>query len=146
MSRTLSDFLHAGGYTLALENLGRRVGFTGRGVADLRRLLREEPELLRGASVADKVVGKGAAALMLLGGVARLHADVISRSALRLLEIQTERPEVSYDTLTDGIRNRRGDGPCPVEALCAGTDDLKECYTLISEFTDRQHDTRNPTT
>ncbi len=38
--------------------------FRERGVADLFRLQHEEPQLLRGAFIADKVVGKGAAALM----------------------------------------------------------------------------------
>ena len=46
--------------------------FRERGVKDLYRLLREEPQLLDGAFVADKVVGKGAAALMILGGVEEL--------------------------------------------------------------------------
>ena len=32
--------------------------FRERGVADLFRLLREEPQLLRGAFIADKVVAK----------------------------------------------------------------------------------------
>ena len=41
--------------------------FRERGVRDLWRLLHEEPELLDGAFVADKVVGKGAAALMAAG-------------------------------------------------------------------------------
>lgn len=40
-------------------------------------------ELLDGAFVADKVVGKGAAALMILGGVTGLHADVISPAGAR---------------------------------------------------------------
>ena len=35
--------------------------FRERGVADLFRLQHEEPQLLRGAFIADKVVGKGAA-------------------------------------------------------------------------------------
>lgn len=52
--------------------------FRERGVADLFRLLHEEPQLLRGAFIADKVVGKGAAALMVLGGVEGLFADVVS--------------------------------------------------------------------
>ena len=56
--------------------------FRERGVKDLYRLLREEPQLLDGAFVADKVVGKGAAALMILGGVEELFADVVSRAAL----------------------------------------------------------------
>ena len=34
--------------------------------------------------MADKVVGKGAAALMILGGVEELFADVVSRAALDL--------------------------------------------------------------
>ena len=59
--------------------------FRERGVKDLYRLLREEPQLLDGAFVADKVVGKGAAALMILGGVKELFADVVSHAALDLL-------------------------------------------------------------
>ena len=55
--------------------------FRERGVKDLYRLLREEPQLLDGAFVADKVVGKGAAALMILGGVEELFADVVSRAS-----------------------------------------------------------------
>ena len=53
--------------------------FRERGVADLFRLLHEEPQLLRGAFIADKVVGKGAAALMVLGGVEGFFAGVVSR-------------------------------------------------------------------
>lgn len=60
--------------------------FYERGVKDLYRLLKEEPGLLRGAFVADKVVGKAAAALLALGGVEEVFADVISRPALDLLE------------------------------------------------------------
>ena len=86
--------------------------FRERGVADLFRLLREEPQLLRGAFIADKVVGKGAAALMVLGGVEGLFADVVSRPALGIA--------VEYTVVVPGIMNRAGTGTCPVEQLCAG--------------------------
>ena len=59
--------------------------FTQRGVADLYDLLTQEPDFLKGASIADKVVGKGAAALMILGGIRELHTDIISSKALDLL-------------------------------------------------------------
>lgn len=59
--------------------------FRERGVRDLWRLLHKEPELLDGAFVADKVVGKGAAALMAAGRVRELFADVVSHAALELL-------------------------------------------------------------
>ena len=92
--------------------------FRERGVADLFRLLREEPQLLRGAFIADKVVGKGAAALMVLGGVEGLFADVVSRPASELLA--GAGIAVEYTVVVPGIMNRAGTGTCPVEQLCAG--------------------------
>lgn len=59
--------------------------FTQRGVADLYDLLTQEPDFLKGASIADKVVGKGAAALMILGGIRELHTDIISSKALEFI-------------------------------------------------------------
>ena len=59
--------------------------FRERGVRDLWRLLHEEPELLDGAFVADKVVGKGAAALMAAGRVRELCAG--ARTAAECLPL-----------------------------------------------------------
>ena len=87
--------------------------FRERGVKDLYRLLREEPQLLDGAFVADKVVGKGAAALMILGGVEELFADVVSRAALDLFAAAGK--AVAYTVAVPHIINRAGDGICPVE-------------------------------
>lgn len=106
--------------------------FRERGVADLFRLLREEPQLLRGAFIADKVVGKGAAALMVLGGVEGLFADVVSRPALELLA--GTGIAVEYTVVVPGIMNRAGTGTCPVEQLCAGAETAAECLPLIEGF------------
>ena len=81
----LIDLLHVEACSCVIRNGDVTRIFRERGVKDLYRLLEEEPELLDGAFVADKVVGKGAAALMILGGVGELHADVISRPARLLL-------------------------------------------------------------
>lgn len=106
--------------------------FRERGVRDLLRLLREEPEALRGASVADKVVGKGAAALMALGGVREVYALVMSRKALELLD--REGVKVDYETLVDIIINRAGTDICPVEKLCAQCITAQECLPMIEDF------------
>ncbi len=103
-----------------------------RGVIDLFELNEKEPQFLQGAKIADKVVGKGAAALMVLGGVVEVHANVISRPALELL--QRHGIEVSYLTLTDRIENRRKDGLCPVETLCLELDSPREMYIKIKDF------------
>ena len=65
----LIDLLHVEACSCVIRNGDVTRIFRERGVKDLYRLLEEEPELLDGAFVADKVVGKGAAALMILGGV-----------------------------------------------------------------------------
>lgn len=98
MMGELVSLLHEGGYSLVLQKDGKIHTFSERGVADLYRLRSENPELLQGAFLADKVVGKGAAALMIQGGVAELHADVISEPALSLLAESPVR--VSYGEST----------------------------------------------
>ncbi len=65
----LATLLRSGGHSLAVYDGTAVHTYDSRGVADLYRLLREAPATLPGAMVADKVVGKGAAALMILGGV-----------------------------------------------------------------------------
>ena len=106
--------------------------FRERGIADLYRLLREEPQLLQGAFIADKVVGKGAAALMVLGGVTELFADVISRPALELLA--GTGIAVEYTVAVPNIVNRAGTGICPVEQLCERAETAAECLPLIDGF------------
>lgn len=91
-----------------------------------------EPELLDGAFVADKVVGKGAAALMAAGRVRELFADVVSHAALELLN--GAGIPVSYTVAVPHIINRAGDGICPVERLCAGARTAAECLPLIEGF------------
>lgn len=104
----------------------------GKGVSDLHRLYTTMPKLLDDALVADKVVGKGAAALMILANVKEVYAVVISRPALRLFE-ESNTP-VTYTQLTDNIINRKGDDICPVEKLCINAKTPEDCLPLITNF------------
>ena len=106
--------------------------FRERGVKDLYRLLHEEPALLRGAFIADKVVGKGAAALMILGGIVGLYADVISSAALALIRSAGIEPQ--YVSEAPHIIDRTGTDICPVEKLCAECRTAEECLPLIADF------------
>lgn len=103
-----------------------------RGVADLFRLLNDDPEILSGAFVADKVVGKGAAALMVVGGVRDVHADVISRPAVELLKYSDI--EIAYGKCVPNIINRSNTGICPVEELCSACKTAEDCLPLIERF------------
>ena len=123
MMGELVSLLHEGGYSLVLQKDGKIHTFSERGVADLYRLRSENPELLQGAFLADKVVGKG---------VAELHADVISEPALSLLAESPVR--VSYGEKVPSIRNRARIGFCPLETLCKDAKTAAQCLPLIDEF------------
>ena len=111
--KELIDMLHAGGYSCVIANGDRIRTFTRRGVADLYDLLVQEPEFLHGAFVADKVIGKAAASLMVLGDVRQVYTRTISQPALRLL--QEAGVTVSCDEIVDHIINRDHTGWCPLE-------------------------------
>ena len=103
-----------------------------RGVKDLHRLLHDKLQPLKGAFVADKVVGKGAAALMIAGGVKWIYAKVISEVALSLFS--NSNVEVEYKKKVPNIINRSGTDICPVEKLCATFSSAEECLPAIDKF------------
>ncbi len=131
MMDELVQILRSGNHSLVVAGNGIRI-FDDRGISDLYGLLTEHPDLLRGASVADKVVGKGAAALLILGGVRELFAGVISTSALGLLE--DSGISLRFGRKVPYIINRKGDGLCPVETLCKDCATAAQCLPLIREF------------
>jgi len=106
--------------------------FSRRGVADLFELLESEPEFLRGAEMADKVVGRGAALLLVKGKVRAIFAQVISSGALDVL--RKAGIAVEYEAETPAILNRNGDSQCPVEQLTASTDNAEEAFKRIKQF------------
>lgn len=110
--------------------------FRRHGVIDLVELLQSSPKFLKGASVADTVVGRGAALLFAKGHVTELHAKVISEGAVCVL--RHAGVNVSYDTLTPHILNRRGDGHCPIEWLTNETDSPNKAFELIKSFIEQQ--------
>lgn len=131
MNDGLIRILHEGRHSLVVANNGIHT-FDGRGVSDLYRIFTENPGLLHGAAIADKVVGKGAAALMISGQIDSLYADVISVHALELFEATSIK--VSFGTKVENIINRTGDEVCPVETMCLPCVTAQECLPLIEKF------------
>lgn len=128
----LIDYLCAEKCSCVIRNGNEIRVFHDRGIKDLFRLLKEEPAFLDGAFVVDKVVGKGAAALMILGGVKEVFADAVSRPALALLN--DARVRTDYTLAVAHIVNRTKTGVCPVEQLCSGCATAQACLPLIERF------------
>ncbi len=130
--RQTIELLHSTHCSCVILKDGKPRLFRERGVKDLYRLLTTEPSSLAGAFVADKVVGKAAAALLILGGVGELHADVISRPALDLL--QKAGVAVGCTLEVPRIINRTRTGWCPLETRCDGLTTPGECLAEIERF------------
>ncbi|MDL2252690.1 DUF1893 domain-containing protein [Ruminococcaceae bacterium OttesenSCG-928-I18] len=109
----------------------------GRGVAPIRRLYEDTngKKMLQGSILVDKIIGKAAAVLLVLGQVARAHAQTISGEAVRYLEKQGI--PFTFEKQVDYIQNRDGDGLCPIEQSVLGIDDPAQAYQAITETIDQ---------
>ena len=127
-----TEHLGRGGYSCVVAKGNEVRTFTRQGVADLYELFTSDRPFLRDSSVADKVVGKAAATLIILGGVSRLYADVISEPAIDLL--RQSAVEFSFGKAVPFVANRDQSGVCPLENLCMKAASLQEALVLIETF------------
>lgn len=131
----LKKILLEGGYSCVIANGKDIRTFTQRGVADIYGLLNNDPAFLKGASIADKVVGKGAASLMVLGGIKKLYTNVISSPALSLLH--QANIDVAFSKVVPFIQNRDQSDWCPLEKICYKEDSVVSILPLIDSFIKR---------
>lgn len=85
----------------------------------------------RGFSAADKVVGRATAFLYCLLGVRQLYAQVLSDGAAEVLRCHDIL--FSCESRVPGIRNRAGDGPCPMEKATMDITDPEEALVAVRE-------------
>ncbi|MGL4957089.1 MAG: DUF1893 domain-containing protein [Bacteroidales bacterium] len=128
----LIDLLHQGNYACVIAQGDDIRTFTQRGVNDLWDILEQNPSFLSGAEMADKIVGKAAAALIIKGGIAALYTDIISQSALNLLQASTV--NTTYKSLVPYIERRDKQGICPLEKATQASDDVEEIFQIIAAF------------
>lgn len=133
--KEIIDLLHKGGFSCVMKNRKKIRTFTQRGVADLYDLYQTAPDFMKGASIADKVIGKGAAALMVLGGFKAVYADVISEPAVNLL--RESGVEVTFSQKVPHIINRDKSGWCPLETACHDLKSVEEMYPVIRDFVNK---------
>lgn len=128
----LKTTLKEGNYSCVVYNNGVTTTYTRSGVADLYDLVKNHPSVLKGSMMVDKIVGKGAASLMILGGVTKMHTRIISGSAVELLEAAGV--EVSYEEVVDHIINRSKTDWCPLEKRVKDCKTAQEALPIIEGF------------
>lgn len=116
------------GYTCALVGEKRTLYSTKRGVAPLLSWL-EAGENCEETFAADKVVGRAAAFLYVLLGVKEVYALVISEGAEEVF--LRFKVAYSFEERVPAIRNRAGDGFCPMEQAVLSIDEPNRAYEEI---------------
>jgi len=104
---------------------------SGMGVKPILQFLENEPDLLKGADAADKVIGKAAAILLVLGGVQYVYGEIMSEAGRDFLK--SHGVACSCGRLVARITSRDGTGMCPLEMSVADIDDPQAGYKAIKE-------------
>lgn len=102
---------------------------TGQGIAPVIELY--EQNAFKGTCVADKIIGKAAAMIMVLGGVEEVYGKVMSRAGKEFLK--SRGVKVSYGQCIDVISNRTGDGICPMERTVMNIEEPAEALEALKE-------------
>ena len=113
---------------------------SGRGVLPLLKLL--DDGHLRHALVVDKVVGRAAAAVCLVGRARRVHGLLMSEEAKSLLAAHNV--PATADRLVPKILNRDKTGLCPLEAKVADETDTQKMVAAIRAFLNQAVNVKKP--
>lgn len=126
--------LRTDGHTCAWYKDGQTGTTSLRGVRPLVLWLRDG-SVPPGACAADKVIGKATAFLYVLLGVKAVYGDVVSESALQVL--QSHGITVQWGQTVPYIINRQGDGICPFEAAVQNCSTPQEALPIIHNKMDQ---------
>ena len=102
------------------------------GIMPLLDWLEKSPDMLHNSCIADKVVGKAAALLMVLGDVSEVYAEVMSDSAEEFF--QKNKIAFSFGKKVSHILNRDQTDMCPMEKRCMEIESPQKTYEILKEM------------
>lgn len=121
--------------TLAIVKEGK-VLFTStdKGIKPMYTAVLEHREELKGASIADRVIGRAAAILCKYADINELYTKLISNEAVKVFANSSIK--FFYDESSPYIKNRDKTDMCPVEKLSQNIQSPEELIEKISRFLD----------
>lgn len=126
------EMLNEQGLSLLVYNNETLTTHYNRGIQDLLTLVSSQPERLKGAIVADKIIGKAAAALMTSCGVAEVHTNVICTPAREIFENAGIKIFTAKEVPL--ILNREKSGMCPMDTRLQGIESVEECVEILQNI------------
>jgi|GEM_PF-461702 len=101
------------------------------GIRPLLQPLNADITFFEDAVVIDKVIGKSAAFLLILGKVKKVHAMILSEHAKNLLD--KHKIEYSYDQLVPYIENNIKTDMCLMEKTVLNIEDVHEAFLALNQ-------------
>lgn len=102
------------------------------GAAELLAAVDRLGPAVRGASLADKVVGKAVALIVVQAGISAVYTPLASQGAEHVLAARGIALQAA--SVVPQILNRRGDGPCPLEQLTQPFETPEPALAKLREF------------
>ncbi|HOA33149.1 MAG: DUF1893 domain-containing protein [Clostridiales bacterium] len=121
--------LHDSGCAIVVANGEKVIASAETSLKPLIEIVKTSPEILRGAAVADKIVGKAAALLLVHSGVREVYAEILSDFAVPVLE--RAGIQYHYNKKVPFIKNRAGDDTCPMEKKVLYIDDPETAVSIF---------------
>lgn len=124
---------HSNSYTFVLVR-DRQVLATGtrEGIGELLDVVLQREAELNGAALADKIVGKAVAMVAAYAGIAEIFTPLGSKAAQDVLREHNIAFEA--ERLVPLIRNKRNDGPCPMERLTMPLNEPTQAVDALRQF------------
>lgn len=103
-----------------------------KGIKPLMLPLMQDKNIFNNMVLADKIIGKAAALLVIYSGITKVYADTISSEAKKIFEKNNVQYE--YQVEVPCILNRDKTSICPIEKLVEKIDSPDDAYNEIKEF------------
>ena len=120
----------ANGTTCVLVKEDKIILSKDKGIAPILKLI-NAGENLENFSLADRIVGKAVAMLVVYSKIREVYAEVLSEKGEEVLK--KHNIKYSYKTLTENIINRKGDDICPMEKTVSKIYDATLAYHALKK-------------
>lgn len=117
--------------TLILVKDDEVISSNQNGIKPLINLLNKNIDL-KGYSLADKIIGKAQAMLIVKANIKNVYAKVLSKQGEQILI--DNNVSYCYDTLTEQIINRNKTDICPMEKAVKDIFDIEKAYITLKQL------------
>lgn len=125
------QLLNSGDYTCVAIKGEEIYTSVEHGIKPILMPLNQGLTIFEKADVADRIIGKSAALLLVLAKISSLYAKVLSEPAKAILD-QYHIP-VTYDELVPYVINRDKTDMCPMEKSVLNTNDPSEAFLILNQ-------------